>query len=488
MKLFDICQRAGISCPEHLKHIEVEGISSRSNEIKQNYVFVCLRGTKLDGHDYIEQAFMRGACAVMIEDEKYACDRSILVESTRRALSRTLNVLWGEPTKRLKFIGVTGTNGKTSVSAMIKNIFDVNHISCEVIGTLNCSSFSEKNPNPQANLTTPDPEELYPMLLGMARAGVEYVVMEASSHALKLCKLDPINFEIGIFTNLSEDHLDFHLNMEDYFKSKLLLFDRCRVGIINIDDEYGKRLFEVASCEKYSCSMEQSADFVSKDIISLAKKGSKYTVWSAKGEFDILCKIPGEFSIMNSLQASACALALDIDNRTISSSFDLFDRVRGRLERIEIFEERGFSVFIDYAHTPDALLKLLQTAKALKKGAGRIILLFGCGGDREKQKRSLMGAIASENADITIITSDNPRSEDPIDIINDILVGIDRSSEYVAIPDRAQAIRTAILLARKDDIVLLAGKGHEDYEIPARGRAHFDEREILRRIKNYKEE
>ena len=219
MKLHCIFDRANIKYPFHLKDIEVRGITSRSNEVKENYIFVCLKGTKNDGHDYMAEAFSRGAVACVIENPKYECNRTVTVDSTRGALANLLNAFNGEPTKKLKFVGVTGTNGKTSVSVMIKSILDEYHLPCELIGTLNCSSFSENSKCSQIHFTTPDPEELYPMLRRMSDAGVKLVVMEASSHALKQKKLDPIKFDVGIFTNLTEDHLDFHLSMEDYFKS-----------------------------------------------------------------------------------------------------------------------------------------------------------------------------------------------------------------------------------------------------------------------------
>lgn len=478
MKLHDIFDKADIKYPNHLKDVEVQGITSRSSEVKENYIFVCLKGTKNDGHDYIAEAFSKGAVACVIENPKYECDRTVTVDCTRSALANLLNVFNGEPTKKLKFIGVTGTNGKTSVTVMIKNILDECHLSCELIGTLNCSSFSENSKCSHIHFTTPDPEELYPMLRRMSDAGVELVVMEASSHALKLKKLDPIKFDVGIFTNLTEDHLDFHLTMEDYFKSKLELFEKCVLGIINIDDEFGKRIAEIAPCKIKTCSTIKNADYFAKDVLKL-ENGTKYVIANDGTELEIYLKILGSYSIMNSMQACACARELNIDDETIKKSFDGFSGVKGRLEKTELFEGRNFSVFIDYAHTPDALLKALDTLKSIKNEKGRLVLLFGCGGDREKQKRRIMGEIAVNNADFVIITSDNPRSESPMQIINDILVGVGDKKNFTVIPDRRKAIEYAIANAMANDIILLAGKGHENYEINAHGIFHFDEREVL---------
>lgn len=489
MKLLEILAKANINYFTNLPDVEVRGITSRSNEVENDFVFVCLKGTKTDGHNYIQEAFNRGACAVVIENPNYACDQAIVVESSRCALANMLNVFNGEPTRKIKFVGITGTNGKTSVSVMIKKIFEEYGLHCELIGTLNCSSFSEKCQESQIHFTTPDPEELYPMLRRMSDAGVEYVIMETSSHALKLKKLNPICFEMGIFTNLTEDHLDFHLTMEDYFKSKLELFNRCQLGIINIDDKYGEQISKIAPCKARTCSMSKTADYVVKSILTMNKNGSRYLISNRNEKFEINIKVPGEFSILNSVLSCACARELDIDKKIIQKSFENFCGVKGRLERVELFEKVGVSVFIDYAHTPDALSKLLDATRSFKQESGKIILVFGCGGDREKEKRAKMGEIAVKNSSLAIIANDNPRSENPNSIIKDILSGIGDFQNYVVIPDRKTAIEFAIASASKNDVVLLAGKGHENYEINAHGTFPFDEREILCQIaKNYKEE
>ena len=479
MELRYICRGLDISCPKHLENMDVVGITSNSKKVKEGFLFVCLDGRKNNGHHYIDEALMNGALAVVIDDCAYLSKNAILVESTRVFLAKAMNVFCDEPTKKMKFIAVTGTNGKTSTTVMIKNIFDEAKIKCEVIGTLNSSPYSIKNDDPRVNFTTPDPEELYPMLKRMADDGVEVVVMEASSHALKLEKLAPINFEIGIFTNLSEDHLDFHRSMEDYFNSKLKVFDLCKLGIINIDDEYGKRIINKTSIKTIGCSAIENADFCAKNIRK-SLQGSIYTLAYGDFSIEINCAIPGEFSIANSLYACACALEYGIDAKIIQNAFKKFSGVEGRFERFFTENETDITVFIDYAHTPDALKKLLLEVNVNKEEWQRTILLFGCGGEREKEKRCIMGKIASQYADFVIITSDNPRSEDPNEIINDILLGFDGEKNFVIIPNRKTAIEFAISSHKSGDILLLAGQGHEKYLRDNIGVHPFDEREILR--------
>ncbi len=477
MELRYICQRLDIKCPKSLENIEVEGITSNSKKVKRGYLFVCLSGGKNDGHHYIDEALMNGACAAVIENDAYLCQKAILVDSTRLFLAMAMNVFCDEPTAKMKFVGITGTNGKTSTASMLKNIFDEANISCEIIGTLNSSQYAEKCDDPTVNFTTPDPEILYPMLKRMADNGVKFVVMEASSHALFYEKLAPISFEIGIFTNLTEDHLDFHRSMEDYFKSKLKLFDACKLGIINTDDEYGKIIIN----KKYNtktCSAFENADYYVK-YVEKTIDGSKYTLIFKEKELKINCAVPGQFSIANSLYACACALELGIDEKIVQSAFDKFTSVEGRFEKFQAPCGLDLSVIIDYAHTPDALNKLLLEVNSFKREGQRTVLLFGCGGEREKEKRYLMGKIASQNADFVIITNDNPRSEDPSEIINEILLGFEGEKNFVVIPNRKIAIEFAIASHKAGDIVLLAGKGHEKYLIDKDGVHPFDERKIL---------
>lgn len=474
MRLFDICRGADLKCPPDLENIEIEGISSSSYDIKKNFIFVCLRGNATDGHLYINDALGRGAAAVVIEDPSFVGEKTILTSDTRVALAKMADSLCEHPAQKLRMIGVTGTNGKTSVTAMIKNIFDRAHQSCEMLGTL--SGITKGN----ACFTTPDPELLYPKLKEICDSGIKTVVMEASSHALKFKKLEPIIFDIGIFTGLTEDHLDFHGNMEDYFKSKIELFKHSRLGIINVDDGFGKRIAEDPPCKIKTCSLLGHADYFVKDLEYLGSRGSEFTACSEHGDIRIKCAIPGDFSVMNALEACAAAIESGISGESIETAFEAFCGVEGRFERIELPGGTDIEVIIDYAHTPDALKKTLGVINKIKSKGSRTIVLFGCGGEREKEKRSLMGKIAVCEADLAIITSDNSRSEPTNEILRDILLGVGENYNYAVIPDRRQAIEYAIASADQGDILLLAGKGHEKYEINRSGKLPFDERKVVR--------
>ena len=483
MKLLDLCKHAGLECPKHLENIEACGITSNSKRVRRGYVFVCIDGAHLDGHSYIGEALEKGAVAVVIQNEKYHGERTVFSANSRKSLSCMLNAFCGFPTKKLKFIGITGTNGKTSASVMLKNILDLANIPCGLIGTVKYSSLGvelEKHPDdPLSNMTTPDPEELYPMLALMAKDGVRYVIMEATSHALFLEKLSPIEFDIGVFTNLTQDHLDFHPSMDEYFKAKLKLFEKSRVAIVNSDDKFGKKIEEIAPCRVITCSkQDEMSDYFAKDVKNMSVSGVEYTLKTSNDEFSLNCTVPATFSIMNSLQASACALELGVNREIIQRSFESFCGISGRLEKVRFSRAVDFTLFIDYAHTPDAIENLIWSAKSFRRDGERIVLLFGCGGDRDRSKRSKMGRIATEGADFVIITSDNSRSEDPKAIIEEILTGINEKDNFTVIPDRRAAIEYAIANSLAGDIILLAGKGHETYEINADGRHDFDERKI----------
>ena len=484
MKLLKLCEYAGLSCPEHLEDIEVCGVTASSEKVKNGYVFVCINGRCFDGHRYIDDALEKGAVAVIIENKDYQGKRTVFSGNSRKTLSLMLDAMCDTPSKKMRFIGVTGTNGKTSVSTMLKNILDAANIPCGLIGTVKCVSLGtgieKRADDPLSNMTTPDPEQLYPMLEQMAEDGVEYVIMEATSHALFYEKLAPIEFDIGVFTNLTQDHLDFHPSMEEYFKAKTKLFEKSRLALVNSDDIYGRKIQKFAPCTVKTCSvLSENSDFFAKNIKNMGVAGVEYTLKTSRYEFLLNCTVPGTFSVMNSLQAASCALELGIDKETVQNAFKNFGGVSGRLERVALPDYADISVFIDYAHTPDAIENLLQSAKGFRDAGQRIVLLFGCGGDRDKTKRAKMGKIACELADFVIVTSDNSRSEHPMDIISDILCGTDGKDNYITVLDRKKAIEYAIAKSLRGDIILLAGKGHERYEINADGRSPFDERAIV---------
>ncbi len=482
--------------------LEISGIFSDSRRVKADSLFVCIAGTKADGHEHIEEAAEKGASVILAEkgapiDGKIFLrkDAPILLqtENTRKALAYLWNSWYLRPAEDLKLIAVTGTNGKTSVTHMLREIFDTALYKTGLIGTVKCYSgeklVSIRSDDENANMTTPDPKELYHMLSVMRDDGVKYVFIEATSHALALDKLAPLRFEAAVFTNLTPDHLDFHKSMENYLEAKKKLFHMADTAIINGDDAYGMAIYDEAEkggCKNIRlCTLDEHRrlDYTAMNIKGLGCDGVEYILSSVCSVFKIKSPIPGRFTVMNTLQAASCALALGIDCRSIQDALRHMRGIDGRFERIKLCSGADFSVFIDYAHTPDALENLLLTARDFRKKEQRIVLLFGCGGDRDRSKRCEMGRIASHLADFTVITSDNSRSEDPRDIISDITVGFDFSFAHAQaqiIVDRREAIYYAIENALKGDIILLVGKGHEEYEIDKDGKHPFSEKDIAR--------
>lgn len=485
MNLHLLCREAGILVPDRLPNPDIGGIRTDSRKIEWGDLFVCIRGMTFDGHQYIKDAVARGAAAIIAEENFDCGDVPVIaVSDTRHAAAMLYDAWYGHPARAMKLIAVTGTNGKTSVTYMLRSVFEAAMFRCGVIGTVNCYSAGRRleirAENPLANMTTPDPEELYRILSVMAEDGVEYVFMEASSHALALRKLDALTFCASIFTNLSPEHLDFHGDMENYFSAKARLFSISKRAIINLDDAYGGRLREQASCPVLTCSAKgETADFSADEILDLGAEGMSYDLRSRNVRATVHTPIPGRFTVMNTLEAAACALSEGIPPSVVISALGALCGVDGRMERVRLGAPCSFSVFIDYAHTPDALHNLLLSAEGFRKEGQRIVLLFGCGGDRDKGKRPVMGRIASELADFSVVTSDNSRSEDPLTIISEICRGMD-ADKYVAIPSREEAIDWVIRTAKSGDVILLAGKGHEAYEIDKGGKRPFDEREIVR--------
>ncbi|MBQ8415717.1 MAG: UDP-N-acetylmuramoyl-L-alanyl-D-glutamate--2,6-diaminopimelate ligase [Clostridia bacterium] len=490
MYLEVLCRSVGILCPEEVKTVEIQGISTDSRTVRAGDMFVCIRGLHSDGHTYIREAVQKGAACILTDryDFGWETGNSVFLRcgDTRRAAAYLYDAWYGHPSKKLKIIGVTGTNGKTSVTHMIKGILETAMLRCGIIGTVGCSitggtALLAKGANPLANMTTPDPEELYFLLSEMVKAGVEYVVMEVSSHALALGKVAPIEFAAAIFTNLTPEHLDFHKTMEAYAKAKELLFEQAKLSVINIDSPYGKRMAEAARGKSILCTAEdRDGDYCAEEISYRGSNGVDFRLRSLCTRLRLACPIPGSFTVMNAMQAAICALELGISPAVIKIALSSSVSVRGRMERVKLGLDAEFSVFIDYAHTPDAMEKLLRTSRELLKPKGQLVILFGCGGDRDRTKRAVMGEIASRLADRVILTSDNCRGEDPLKIIAEIEAGIAPDVSFKVIPDREAAIRYAIMNARRGDLILLAGKGHEEYEIRGNERFPFCEREIAR--------
>lgn len=470
MKLYDLI--SGIAQTD-IPDTEITDITSDTRkQLAPGFVFVCIKGNTFDGHDAAKEMIERGA-SVIVAEHDLGLDNQIIVEDTRAAYPALCARYFGDPQKSLKLIGVTGTNGKTTITTVLKKVLDGFGCKVGLIGTCQ-NEIGDKILH--TDRTTPEPYELFELFRQMADAGCEYVVMEASSQGLEQKRLGPCEFRVGIFTNLTQDHLDVHGNMENYYQAKKLLFDVSAQAIINIDDFYGRRYLEEISCKKNTYSAERKADFYAEDIL-LSASGVKYVYCDGKAKHNVDFKMPGVFNVSNSLAVISCCETLGFSAEGTIRQLNQMQGVRGRAEVVPT--GRDFTVICDYAHTPDALANVLA---AIRTGsAGKVKCLFGCGGNRDATKRPLMAAAAADNADFLIVTSDNPRNEDPEDIINDILTGLEgKNTPYVKITDRREAIHWAIKNAEKDDIIVLAGKGHEDYQILAGGvKIHFDEREVV---------
>lgn len=519
MPLGTLCREADIPCPSGAEDTPIRGITAVSGRVRPGWLFVALPGLHTDGRRYLPEAIRAGAAAVLCrpdETTQALPDTLPRVEppqslSERVALARLMDAWCGHPGRRLRLVGVTGANGKTTVTAMLTHILRWAGQPVGSIGTLGYARPGMTGWEPygsadgSAAMTTPDPEELYPILAkmaGTAGAPMPTVVMEVSSHALAQGRVEPLTYDVAVFTNLSPEHLDFHGDMESYFAAKATLFRQARIGVVNGDDEWGRRLllqpfpvelFRVCRIsDRAAGGGLADAPCAGRCVRSDAGQvrlrglaGSEFRLTSPDLRMRLSCPSPGAFTVMNALMAAETAWALGVSPRAIKDALAAFPGVPGRLERVPV-GDAPFTVFIDYAHTPDALRRLLLTfhnARQSPMGGrrpGRILLLFGCGGDRDKSKRREMAHIASRLADVTVITSDNSRSEEPEAIIRDILSGMDKEAECAVIPDRAEAIRYALCAARPGDVVLLCGKGHETYEIDAFGKHPFDERKIVR--------
>ena len=456
---------------------KVQNIRYDNRKIEQGDAFVCVKGFKVDGHSFIGDAIKKGAKALIVQEDVSAQEdiTIIKVRDTRKALAIMSSNYFGNPKDKLKIIGITGTNGKTTSAFIIKSILEKAGFMTGLIGTI---ANYIGNKKVDAVRTTPESYELHELFKNMVDAGVEYCVMEVSSHSLELDRVYGIQFEEGIFTNLTRDHLDFHKTFENYYNAKFKLFERSNHSIINLDDPYGanivKDIEERGLKTKVSTfSIEKESDFKAFEIKSHSN-GSEFKVnLESIEEFSI--NIPGEYNIYNSLGCIICAYNLNIPMDKIKEG--LSDVViPGRCELVAKEKNLPYSIIIDYAHTPDGLENILSTVKAFTKN--RMISVFGCGGDRDKVKRPQMGKIGCELSDIAIITSDNPRSEEPMDIINDIVKPLNYDNFVIEV-NRKEAIRKAMNMALEGDVIVIAGKGHETYQILKDETIHFDEREVV---------
>ncbi len=481
MKLSELIYENEYVSGENASDISVNDIASDTGEITEGCVFVCIAGMRHNTHSDISEVVSRGAAAVVCEKGQIYTHTDKIpvfeVENSRLALSKMWSRYYKNPHRQMKMIGVTGTNGKTSVCHYISSILTASGMSCAVIGT-NGAFLDGREivcDKSALTMTTPDPKSLYKTLARMRNMGARYTVMEVSSHSLALEKVAPIYFDIGVFTNLSPEHLDFHNSMEEYALAKSKLFSHSKCAVVNADDPYTDKILNGFSGSVIRCSTA-SGNAVATGI-RLAADKTEYTYISRHLKFKLQTKIAGLFTVYNTLLACAAVTHLGISAVITREVMKYMKPPKGRMESVATGE--NFSVIIDYAHTERALASLLHTVKKFSDGR-RIVTLFGCGGDRDKSKRAPMGKIACELSDSVIITSDNSRSEDKGGIISDILSGITSKENITVIEDRKTAIHHAIITAREGDIILLVGKGHEEYEIDGNGVHPFSEREIVR--------
>jgi UDP-N-acetylmuramoyl-L-alanyl-D-glutamate--2,6-diaminopimelate ligase len=456
---------------------DILGIKHDSRKIKLNELFIAKKGFTKDGHKFINEAIKNGASTILLDEmtETIPGITYILVKDTYDAVSYISSRYFDEPSKKMTMVAITGTNGKTSTSYLIQSILNANCINTGIIGTLGVKI--DDNLNKLEN-TTPEPISLHYNLYKMVKANIKACAMEVSSHALELKRAEYIDFDIGVFTNLTKDHLDYHKSMDNYFHSKLKLFYKTtKYNIINIDDVYGRKIIDEAGNRVHllTYGIENNADIVAKDINYRMDKVS-FSLNFNGYDVDIILNMPGKFSIYNALAAASVGVALGIDLWTIKAGLEAVEGIKGRFEIVPT--NRDFSVIIDFAHTADGLEKVLKVIHQFAEG--RIIVVFGAGGNRDRTKRPDMGMVVGLNADFAVITSDNPRNEEPSAIIEDILTGIKNTKiEYKVIIDRKEAIEYALKIARTNDIILLAGKGHETYTIFKDNIYPLDERQIV---------
>ena len=483
MKLSQLLQDSGAdieSCPIDL---EISGISYDSRKTLKGDLFVCVKGFKTDGHRYIKNAVDAGAAAILAQDP--VPDPGVPViyaPDTRHGLAAVSANFFERPSDTMTVFGVTGTNGKTTITYLMQAIMENDGQECGVVGTIAYvyGGVSHKSSN-----TTPESYELQRILHEMkTENNVNTCVMEVSSHSLALSRTDFVSFDYGIFTNLTEDHLDFHKDFEDYYQSKKKLFLLTqKMNVINIDDTYGKRLYrelKEAGRPVVSCSVRDDSAFYTVEVQKASRSGTEAVLFKNSEKLGVLTiNTPGKFSISNAVCAAAAALEAGISWESVSKGIAGMGGVSGRFEKIS--NSKDMTVIVDYAHTPDALEKVINTAREFTEG--RVITVFGCGGDRDSAKRPLMGEAAGKYSDYCVVTSDNPRTEDPEAIIDDIIPGIAQTGcEFVVEPDRREAIKKALLEYKTGDTVIIAGKGHETYQIIGKEERHFDDRETAREI------
>ena len=474
MKLREIIQNIQVLSMTADPETEITGISYDSRHTRPGDLFVAVRGFEVDGHRFIPKAVENGAAVILCETPPADGTPYVQTDDCRLGLALCSRDYFGNPAAEMKMVGITGTSGKTSSSYLLKHLLErEKDAKVGLIGT-NGNWIGDEFLHTEH--TTPESYELHSLFRQMADAGCTHVVMEVSSHSLTLERVAGITFDVGVFTNLSQDHLDFHRDMEDYAAAKRKLFSQCREGWLNADDPWTPFMLEGAQCPCHTFSAEHNdADLVAKDV-RLSASGVRFAAMCGGKLAITKLGIPGMLSVYNALAVMAAGLGLGIPLADCAEAMESAKGVKGRMELVP--SDGDYAILIDYAHKPDALEKVLKTLRPVTRG--RLIVLFGCGGDRDRGKRPIMGHIAAELADLCVVTSDNPRTEEPMAIIEEILSGMKNSTTAVqVIEDREKAIAWAIDKAGPGDVILLAGKGHEDYQVVGKEKHHMDEREIV---------
>lgn len=478
-------------------NVMISGLTQDSRKVREGDLFIALRGFHQDGHMFVDDAIRRGAAAILTENAivNRSAKTYVRVADSRKALAKLAGNFYGHPADQLQLIGVTGTSGKTTTTLLIESILKHNDCRVGSVGTL---AYRWADKEEKAPMTTPDAIELNRLFHRMRLDGVTHVAMEVSSHALSLGRVDGCRFKVGVFTNLSQDHLDFHQTMEDYFNAKALLFrdhlsgsGETSVAVINGDDIFGRRLIEIAGGDVWSYSVDRAGTTVWKKWAEFSTSEIRAEFVSPKGSIHVRSSLLGRLNLYNLLAAAATGLALGISPDVVEEGLAAVNFVDGRLQRVSIPERFGFEVVVDYSHKPDAMEKSLSCLKEMS--GGRLLVVFGCGGDRDRGKRPIMGEVAARLGDLVILTSDNPRSEDPEAIIRDIEPGvqsaglrlIDSSQSapagngYFMEADRKKAIELALSLGEPGDLIFIGGKGHETYQIIGDRVVSFDDRVVV---------
>ena len=485
MKLDELIEYLDYKDLINFKNVNITGISYNSKTTKKGDIFVCLVGEHTDGHEFAQNAIDNGATALLVEKKVEGTKiPQVVVSSTRHKIADIADRFYSSPSKGINLIGITGTNGKTTVTHLIQKIFEENGEKCALIGTLGYK-LSSNGEYRDAKHTTPQAPELQATLRMIKDVEkIDNVVMEVSSHALDQNRVGGCRFNGAVLTNLTQDHLDYHITMENYFKAKALLFERLKEGnfaVINADAEYGDKFISVVpeGVKVYTYGVRQQSDVMAHDI-NFSLNGAEFTLVANAKAYKVNLHMNGMFSVYNVLAAVTTALAMGID---IEVALKALQNVKGVAGRFEVVVKKPL-VIVDYAHTPDGLENVLKSAREITPQDGKLICLFGCGGDRDATKRPKMGAIAEKLADKIVITSDNPRSEDPQVIITDIIAGLKsvNTDKVIVEPDRGTAIALLRTIANNNDVVVIAGKGHEDYQILKDKTIHFDDREEARKV------